>query len=36
MELYVNDYSIDMGDEGSRAVEELLRRAAYKTEGHGS
>lgn len=27
IELYVNDYSIDIGDEGERAVDELLTRA---------
>ena len=25
--LYVNDFSLDLGDEGSRAVETLLSRA---------
>src|ERR671935_816625 len=28
VELYVNDYTRDLGDEGQRAVEELLRRAS--------
>lgn len=27
IDLYVNDFSVDMGDEGARAVEELFRRA---------
>ncbi len=27
IELYVNDYSLDIGDDGTRAVEELFRRA---------
>ncbi len=30
IELYVNDFSVDLGDEGTRAVEEFLRRAEEK------
>ena len=31
VELYVNEYTRDLGDEGHRAVEEILRRAATLT-----
>lgn len=30
IELYVNDFSVDLGDEGTRAVEEFFRRAEEK------
>ncbi|MCL5021780.1 MAG: 1,4-dihydroxy-6-naphthoate synthase [Nitrospirae bacterium] len=30
IDLYVNDYSLDLGDDGVRAVEELLRRAGER------
>lgn len=32
IELYVNRFSIDVGEEGRRAVEELLRRSGRETE----
>ena len=30
IELYVNDFSLGLGDEGLRAVEELLKRATAR------